>query len=341
MIDSTNIGMSVLKPRLNPGTRNREGKAPQGAVQSGKTQLFQSMMNSVKSNNVLPYENIDKVNNEVLNQNINVQLYEILKQSNIDYNTMKIMMKHKWIVSKNFKNNQKILKDNKVKEWRVKRHMMMHKDLNKDYRTKLRGYYNNIVGDGDAAEGIGADELEDPLITLGITKNRQEVDDIFSGFKTHVKGVLNFEEFIEILNGNKIQKRGGASSTAILEFFRNMIEGNLNTDIASSDTLPFNMTVSSLRRKKLLEMMVNNNKMDKTEMISTMNSFGRLVHSKKSAGHTGMPNRKSKNGNRNMRLDPLATSTSKSKDMSMHGRSHHNNFMNEEQDQLILYNISK
>ena len=162
---------------------------------------------------------LNQVNDEVLNQNINVQLYEILKESGIDYNTIKIMIKHKRGINKDCKHFQQVIQTTKNKDWRVKRKLMVHKDLSKEYTEKLKGYYNNIAGEKQVS-GIGADELEDPLITLGIAKNRAEVEEILNSFKTHKFGKLNFEEFINILNGTKMQKKGKNSSTAILEFFR-------------------------------------------------------------------------------------------------------------------------
>lgn len=161
-------------------------------------------------------------NKEVLKQNINVQLYEVLKESGIDYNTIKVMVKHKSRISQNYKRSQNTLMTEKVKNWRTTRKMMVHKDIGKEYKDKLSLFYNNIVGD-KKIEGIGVEELEDPLITLGITKTRAEIEGILASFKTHIPGRLSFEEFLSILNGNKIQKRNTSSSTAILEFFRSRI----------------------------------------------------------------------------------------------------------------------
>ena len=162
------------------------------------------------------------VNREVLNQNINVQLYEVLKESGIDYNTIKLMVKHKTRISQAFKQSKKTINAENIKNWRTKRKLMVHRDIGNEYRDKLRGFYDNIAGD-KKAEGIGADELEDPLITLGISKNKSEIEKILHSFKTHIPGKLSFEEFLSILNGNKIQKRNTASSTAILEFFRSRL----------------------------------------------------------------------------------------------------------------------
>ena len=163
----------------------------------------------------------DAANRELLNQNINVQLYEILKDSGIDYNTIKLMVKHKNIVSSNFKRNEKILAGEKSKMWRIKRHMQVHKDMNQTFKQKLRKYYNSISDNRKTTvSDIGVAELEDPLITLGICKTRSEVEQVLNSFKTHVPGRLTFEEFMSIINGNKMQKRNKHSSTAILEFYR-------------------------------------------------------------------------------------------------------------------------
>lgn len=162
-------------------------------------------------------------NKEVLKQNINVQLYEILKESGIDYNTIKVMVKHKTRISQNFKRNQNTLMAEKVKDWRVQRKMMIHKDIGKEYKEKLRLLYNNISEDRKT-EGIGIEQLEDPLITLGIAKNKAEIERILGSFKTEVPGKLSFDEFLNILNGQKMQRRNSSSSTAILEFFRSNVE---------------------------------------------------------------------------------------------------------------------
>lgn len=62
-----------------------------------------------------------------------------------------------------------------------------------------------------------------------------------------------------------------------------MIEGdtNSNSGITPSKTLPFSMTVSSLRRKKLLEIISGNSKIDKEEASQTVKSFSRLIGHKK------------------------------------------------------------
>ena len=62
-----------------------------------------------------------------------------------------------------------------------------------------------------------------------------------------------------------------------------MIEGdtNGNSGITPSKTLPFSMTVSSLRRKKLLEIISTSSKIDKEEANQTVKAFSRLVSTKK------------------------------------------------------------
>ena len=109
--------------------------------------------------------------------------------------------------------------------------MMVHKDLGSDYKLKLKGYFNSIASSSKSSNGfadqesiankrIGVEELEDPLITLGICRTREEVQEVLCSFNTQAPGKMNFEEFVNIVNGIKMQKKNRVASTAILEFFR-------------------------------------------------------------------------------------------------------------------------
>ena len=86
----------------------------------------------------------------------------------------------------------------------------------------MKKYFINISNNEENT--IGLAELEDPLITLGIAKSREEVTDIINDFDVNQNGKLEFDEFLDILNG-KSQKKdrkntNRKNNTAILEFFR-------------------------------------------------------------------------------------------------------------------------
>jgi len=63
-----------------------------------------------------------------------------------------------------------------IRKWlksRGKEHCI---DFEDEEKKQLRNYFNSL--DDDASGSIGVDELEDPLIALGLVDNRQQVQSI-------------------------------------------------------------------------------------------------------------------------------------------------------------------
>jgi len=61
---------------------------------------------------------------------------------------------------------------------------------------EIKGYFDAL--DDDSSGSIGADELEIPLISLGIAKDRLEVEEIIKNIDEDCD--ILFEEFLEILS---------------------------------------------------------------------------------------------------------------------------------------------
>jgi Ca2+-binding EF-hand superfamily protein len=49
------------------------------------------------------------------------------------------------------------------------------------------------------SKSIGPSELEETLISLGLAKTREEVEDALSKFDLNQDGEIDFDEFVEIL----------------------------------------------------------------------------------------------------------------------------------------------
>lgn len=94
---------------------------------------------------------------------------------------------------------------------------------------KLRNYFNSL--DDDDSGCIGVDELEDPLIALGLVENRQQVKEIVELVDEDCSEMIEFGEFLSIIKGgsaaskegikgpgNKKQKEENPAA-AIFEFF--------------------------------------------------------------------------------------------------------------------------
>lgn len=75
----------------------------------------------------------------------------------------------------------------------------MYLDFNEEYRRKIRDYFDSLdlLGTGS----IGITELEEPLITLGIAKGKNEVKKIMDEIDEDGSGEIEFGEFLQILKG--------------------------------------------------------------------------------------------------------------------------------------------
>ena len=58
----------------------------------------------------------------------------------------------------------------------------------------LRNCFNQLDDDGSGS--IGVDELEEPLIALGLVDNRQQVQNIVQLIDDDQSGLIEFEEFL-------------------------------------------------------------------------------------------------------------------------------------------------
>lgn len=55
--------------------------------------------------------------------------------------------------------------------------------------------------DGDGSGAIGIEELEDPLIALGLVNNRDEVEKIMKEVDDDGTQEIEFKEFLKIMRG--------------------------------------------------------------------------------------------------------------------------------------------
>lgn len=89
----------------------------------------------------------------------------------------------------------------------------------------LKSYFDGIKADKDQ-DYILIEDLEDPFITLGLAKNSEQVREIVEAYDDNGNGKIEFEEFLEILDGRL--HTGGESAfskkrTTFQEFFRSKL----------------------------------------------------------------------------------------------------------------------
>ena len=63
----------------------------------------------------------------------------------------------------------------------------------------MRDYFNSLDEDGSGS--IGVEELEDPLIALGLVDNRQQVQQIVQLVDEDGSEMIEFGEFLSIIKG--------------------------------------------------------------------------------------------------------------------------------------------
>lgn len=96
---------------------------------------------------------------------------------------------------------------------------------------RLRNAFNSLDDDGSGA--IGVDELEDPLIALGLVDTRQQVKELVEMVDEDASELIEFEEFLQIIKGGKATDEGSSQSKEqgqmfkMYKFFKDFTDGTL------------------------------------------------------------------------------------------------------------------
>ena len=86
-----------------------------------------------------------------------------------------------------------------LRKWLKKRGKTHCIDFDDEELKQLRGYFNSLDEDGSGS--IGVEELEDPLIALGLVENRQQVQQIVKLVDEDGSEMIEFGEFLSIIKG--------------------------------------------------------------------------------------------------------------------------------------------
>lgn len=147
-------------------------------------------------------------------------------------------------------------------------------DFGEDELAKLRSYFRELDTDGSGS--IGLEELEQPLISLGLCKTRAEVKQIMDDVDEDKSGQIEFNEFLHIIKNAKNLKNMRNKKTnqskenlppiskppdqTIFKFFKNLTTGNLKSQ--ENPNIPFQLFVSNFRRRRILETVLRSGKED-------------------------------------------------------------------------------
>ena len=133
-----------------------------------------------------------------------------------------------------------LLRIRKARKWLKATGREAALDFNDEELRKLRECFDAL--DDDHGGSIGIEELEEPLIGLGLANTKDEVNEIIRAVDED--GVIEFKEFLDIIKSNDQSEK----TALIKKFFKEMAKGELG-----DPNLTFNMNVQNLRREKMKE----------------------------------------------------------------------------------------
>ncbi|CDW71908.1 ef hand family protein [Stylonychia lemnae] len=133
--------------------------------------------------------------------------------------------------------------DSVKRQWLNKHGKSNFVDFNDEELAKLRKYFRELDTDGSGS--IGLEELEQPLISLGLCSNRKEVQAIMNSVDEDKSGQIEFNEFLNIIKGAsnfKNTDRDQSKTTTRNKSFGTAEQSNrdfrLRTNISKKKSLP-------------------------------------------------------------------------------------------------------
>ncbi|CAI2368778.1 unnamed protein product [Moneuplotes crassus] len=167
-----------------------------------------------------------------------------------------------------FEENEAIWKW-KMNQWLKKRGKSEYIDFDIEELKKLRYYFDCI--DEKNQDAIGVSELEDPLIALGLVDNRDEVQKIVNDVDDDNTGMIEFNEFLEIIKiGNSNAKDASDKTVKIYNFFKSLTTGKFNPE---GKELIFKLFISKYRREQILNSMMSKNPNEKKIGTKILNNY--------------------------------------------------------------------
>jgi hypothetical protein len=159
-----------------------------------------------------------------------------------------------------------------VRAWLRRRKKDHYIGFDDEQRRELRRFFQAIDESGTGS--IGYEQLEEPLIALGLAESSAQVQEMFHEVDLDNSGRIEFNEFLQIL----AKTDGG--DIPLAQFFRSLIDGTL---MKNSQTIPIKLVISAYRRRMLMDaMMAEGKQKEKGERV--MKAYARQLNLHKKTG---------------------------------------------------------
>ena len=146
-----------------------------------------------------------------------------------------------------YNKNKKKLSDSSLRNWLRVHGKSKYIDFDDEERKQYREIFKALDGDGSGA--IGVEELEDPLIALGLADSREGVEKLVELVDEDGTGEIEFDEFLLVMRS--IKKDDDQKDSSLYEFFRDMIKGDFKKMGDMDNDIPFKLNFSQYRRKRI------------------------------------------------------------------------------------------
>ena len=139
---------------------------------------------------------------------------------------------------------KEILYEDQTRHWLKTHGKSQFIDFSDEERKKLKVYFREL--DDDDSGVLGIEELDYIFISLGLAKNRAEVQKALAGVDKDGSGHIEFNEFCSIVSSD-----GEDNDAPIFKVFKALMEGKMG-----EGSLSFPMVISTYRRKMFLDAMM-------------------------------------------------------------------------------------
>ena len=136
-----------------------------------------------------------------------------------------------------------------LKRWQESRGKKLEFDVKK--LNKYQCYYNEIENYNKQPDqkGVGVEQLEEPLISMGLAFSREEIIELIDSVDDDKSGRIEFGEFLKIVN---TKKKDSGGKQKITNFFKNLANNQVSND-KYLIFFSFKTLIVALRRNNLLK----------------------------------------------------------------------------------------
>lgn len=142
-------------------------------------------------------------------------------------------------------------------------------DFNNQERKELRKVFREL--DHDNVGALGANELFEPLLALGLVESKEQVMDMIRKVDFDSSGLIEFDEFLKVL----INAKNNNGENPLADFFRKLASKKIFQEYSE---LPFKLLMSGKRREIMLQSYIGSTPSARDKGLRILNAFAEEIN---------------------------------------------------------------